>query len=273
VRPGFVAFLVCTAATILVSAWLLTKPPSTAEAPAAAAEASAPPAAVKTPVHARRLPDAPRPAPIVQVASPATPASTLIFPTHMAPVPRRSAASRQEKLLKSIGTTPLLSTGSSLEERWGIQVCGLGLSTGNAMLDMRYKVINSRKALSLVNGNTRAFVFDPATGATLFIPSPPKEGAFPPSGNRLSAGKTYFAAVANQRGVLKSGSKPPHSTGLPTKARLFPTPERPRRSSAQYLTTACAGRGLTCFVRATGSRAFLRTLDYLAKYARRDQRR
>ena len=125
----------------------------------------------------------------------------------MAPVPQRSAATRQEKLRQVVGESKVTSTGSTLETRWGIQVCSLGLSMGNAMLDMRYKVVDPQKAVSLINGNTRAFVFDPASGATIFMPSPPKEGAFPPSGNRLSAGKTYFAAVANPRGTFKSGNK------------------------------------------------------------------
>ena len=78
---------------------------------------------------------------------------------------------------------------------------------GNAMLDMRYKVIDPKKAISLVNGNTRAYVFEPVTGAMLFMPSPPKEGCFPPSGNRLNTSKIYFATAANQRGVFKSGSR------------------------------------------------------------------
>lgn len=100
-----------------------------------------------------------------------------------------------------------MPSGSTVETRWGIQVCSLGLSTGNAMLDLRYKVVDPRKAVALINGNARALVFDPVTGTTVFMPSPPKEGAFPPSGYRLSAGKIYFATVANQRGVFKSGSR------------------------------------------------------------------
>ena len=129
--------------------------------------------------------------------------------THMAPVAQRSVAARQEKLLKAVGMAPPAANGAanSLEERWGIQMGSLKLSTGNAMLDMRYKVVDTKKVISLANGNTRAFLFDPASGKTLFLPAPPREGAFPPSGNRLSTGKTYFAAIANPQGVLKTGSK------------------------------------------------------------------
>jgi hypothetical protein len=47
---------------------------------------------------------------------------------------------------------------------------------------------------------------DTATGTKLLMPTPPKEGAFPPTGNKLAAGKTYFTMVSNARGALQSGS-------------------------------------------------------------------
>ena len=209
VRPGFVVLLVGGLAVILIPAWLLTRTPPAATAPAvvkaAPPVAEAPAPAMRTSGYAARAAAA-RAAVSVPVPLSTAP-TTPVIGQHMAPLPRRSVATRQEKWMKLVGAATPSATGSTLEDRWGIQVCSLGLSMGNAMLDMRYKVVDPGKAISLVNGNTRAFVFDPASGATLFMPSPPKEGAFPPSGYRLAAGKTYFAAVANQRGVLKSGSK------------------------------------------------------------------
>jgi len=222
VRPEFVALLGCGAAALLFVFWALTRSDSTAE--------TLPPKKAPAPVahqasarmNRPSLPSSDTPAPafpaqLAAAASVAAPPATqtlpgaapasLIFTPHMAPVPQRSAAARQEKLRQAVGESKLAPAGSTLETRWGIRVCSLGLSMGNAMLDLRYKVVDPQKAVSLANGNTRAFVFDPASGATIFMPSPPKEGAFPPSGNRLSAGKTYFAAVANPRGTFKSGSK------------------------------------------------------------------
>ena len=222
VRPEFVALLGFGAAALLFIAWALTRSAPPAElsphkkAPAPVAhpastrsrESSRVNSDAPAPFEPAQLPAAtPEPAPTNTQTLPSAAPASLIFTPHMAPVPQRSAAARQEKLRQVVGESNLTSAGSTLETRWGIQVRSLGLSMGNAMLDLRYKVVDPQKAVSLVNGNTRAFVFDPETGATIFMPSPPKEGAFPPSGNRLSAGKTYFAAVANPRGTFKSGNK------------------------------------------------------------------
>ncbi len=123
------------------------------------------------------------------------------------PAPRGAPASILASVRKP-NPGPLPSTNApSLEERWGIQVCGMSLAMGNAMVHLRYKVIDPNKVAPLATGVTWAYIYDPATKARLYMLTPPKEGAFPATGNRLTAGKTYFAMVGNKGGVLKSGSK------------------------------------------------------------------
>jgi hypothetical protein len=138
--------------------------------------------------------DAPAPAPETSVAQPSPP------PRPMMPVaPRRTARSHRWAAPAKPAPT--------LEDLWGIQVCSLRLSMANSIVDLRYKVTNPQKAALLANGKTAAYIVDHATGKKLIMPTPPKEGAFPPTANKLAAGKTYFSMVSNQGGALKSGSE------------------------------------------------------------------
>jgi hypothetical protein len=202
IRPIFVALLVFLVAAILVPIWFVANKQTTPASEEAAAT-PAPDVAAATPEPDAAVPPAAtrgyRPA----MANAGVPPLSM---QHLTPPPRRTAAARREKVIQTVSAPPPANTGSTLEERWGIQVNGISLSMGNAMLDMRYKVVNLEKAAALTDGKTRAFVYDPETGTTLFMPAPPKEGAFPPGGNRLVAGKTYFAAIANEHGAVKSGS-------------------------------------------------------------------
>ena len=78
---------------------------------------------------------------------------------------------------------------------------------GKAFLDLRYKVVDPVKASKLAGGTTSAFLVDSGSGALLLMPKPPGEGAFPPTGNRLASGRTYFALVANPQKLVRSGSE------------------------------------------------------------------
>jgi hypothetical protein len=80
------------------------------------------------------------------------------------------------------------------------------MAMGEAFLDLRYKVVDENKASKLARGTTGAFLVDSASGALLPMPKPPAEGAFPPTGNHLVNGRTYFAMVVNQGKLVHSGS-------------------------------------------------------------------
>jgi hypothetical protein len=188
VRPMFVVLLGCAVAVIVIPMWMLkSKTVPVAQSSAPAVEAPAPAPAPRTMAPGMT---APKPPVIAQRATP----------------PPRSTVSREVKMRKSVVTTLPATNLTTPEQRWGIQVCSARLIMGNAFVDLRYKIVNPEKA-SLLAGNTQAYIFDPATGAKFALPTRPKEGSFPPTGNRLSPGRTLFAVVGNPGGVLKSGSK------------------------------------------------------------------
>lgn len=151
--------------------------------------------------------EAPVPAPTQKTeASVVTTPKPSVFVQRATPPPRGSAVFQQAKMQKPVDTSLLATNPTTPEQRWGIQVCSARLIMGNTFVDLRYKITNPEKA-SLLAGNTQAYILDPATGAKFFLPTRPKEGSFPPTGNRLSPGRTLFAVVGNPGGVLKSGGK------------------------------------------------------------------
>ncbi|HAM70604.1 MAG TPA: hypothetical protein DCM86_03060 [Verrucomicrobiales bacterium] len=99
------------------------------------------------------------------------------------------------------------NTGQSTESTYGFQVSAIRLSMANTIVDVRFKVTDVDKARKLADGKTTAYLVDLDTGAKLQMPSPPREGAFPPSSSKLMQGRTYFSMVSNQGGKLKSGSR------------------------------------------------------------------
>jgi len=122
--------------------------------------------------------------------------------------PPRKRMGRNARYHPRTNATPVVAPAPpTLEAQWGIQVASLRLSMGDSILDLRYKVIDADKVAVLANAKAPAFLVDHETGKKLPMPKPPKEGAFPPSGNKLIAGKTYFSMISNQGGTLKSGSQ------------------------------------------------------------------
>ena len=125
-----------------------------------------------------------------------------------ADVPVPSRAPQAAPIGRSVAKKPAPAPRpATLEDHWGIQVAGIRLSMGNSIVDLRYKILDPDKAAQLGNGKTPAYIIDRATGKKLVMPTPPKEGAFPPTSQKLLPGKTYFSMVSNQGGVLKSGSQ------------------------------------------------------------------
>jgi hypothetical protein len=123
--------------------------------------------------------------------------------------------------------TPIVSDSPKpLAEKLGIRVASLKLSNDGSAVDFRYQVENAEKAAALALGRTTVYLVDEATGAKiqLFTPLPPEAGvpgarahsaarmarqggAFPPSPNRLAAGRINSLLLPNPGGQLKSGHK------------------------------------------------------------------
>ena len=182
IRPAFLGLLTLALALICVPVWLLTRrpaPPHPVEEPPPAAETPAPaaPAVADAPVEI-----APAPAPVKP------------------PVPTRPG---------------------TLEGEWGIRVASVGLAMAGGAVDFRYTVVDEERALLLAQGMASAYVIDQATGTKISMTPPTTGGAssahsrarmarqgggFPPSPNRLAAGRTNSLLLPNPAGILKSGS-------------------------------------------------------------------
>ncbi|MDB6121776.1 MAG: hypothetical protein JWQ71_769 [Pedosphaera sp.] len=128
--------------------------------------------------------------------------TTRVVPEVIRPVAQKRISRQAKRRKQEVAAAP-----QTLEDQWGIQVSSLRLSMANSVVDVRYKIINPDKAVLLGNGKTAAYIIDHETGKKLVMPSPPKEGAFPPTSHKLVGGKMYFTMVSNQGGALKSGSQ------------------------------------------------------------------
>jgi len=93
-----------------------------------------------------------------------------------------------------------------LEERWGIQVEGLRLTAEGMMVDFRYRVIDSEKAVALLRSAEKPVLVDVATGARFLVPTPPKVGALRNVG-RPENGRIYFMLFANPGRYLQPESR------------------------------------------------------------------
>ena len=182
IRPAFLGLMAVALALICVPVWLLTRrpaPPSPVEEP---------PAAVETPAPA-----------------PAEPA-VADAPVESAPAPVKPVVAARP---------------GTLEGEWGIRVASVGLTMAGGAVDFRYTVVDAEKALLLSQGMTSAYDIDQATGTKISMTPPPMKGpaaahssarmarqggGFPPSPNRLAAGRTNSLLLPNPAGLLKSGS-------------------------------------------------------------------
>lgn len=179
-RPIVGVLLACGAAAVLIPVWLVTRPgPEVSKTSSVDALGAAHPG-----VATRKLREGWQ---------------------RVTAAPRGAAVSVRATTQPPPMTVPPARNAPTLEQRWGVRVCGARLTMGNAYLDLRYEVVDPEKVSALASANTRAYIWERASGARLFLTTPPKEGGFPPTDNRIAAGKTYFAMVSNKGGVLKSG--------------------------------------------------------------------
>ena len=94
----------------------------------------------------------------------------------------------------------------NLEERWGIEISGIRLTSGGFMLDFRYRVIDAKKAAPLFVRAAKPYLIDQETGAKFMVPNPPKTGPLRTS-NEPQQGRVYWMFFANPGRYVKQGSK------------------------------------------------------------------
>ncbi|MHC4159177.1 MAG: hypothetical protein ACYSSO_08880 [Planctomycetota bacterium] len=96
---------------------------------------------------------------------------------------------------------------TSLEQQWGVQICGIRLSAADYMLDFRYRVIDPEKAKPLLSRQVKPYLVDQESGAKLIVPAPPKVGSLRQKSNEPLAGKIYFIIFSNPGRLVKRGNK------------------------------------------------------------------
>jgi hypothetical protein len=145
------------------------------------------------------------PAPAVETPAPAAPAVADV-PVESPPAPVKPVVPARP---------------GTLEGEWGIRVASVGLTMAGAAVDFRYTVVDAEKALLLAQGTAAAYVIDQATGTVISLVPPTLKGpsaahsrarmirqggGFPPSPNRLAAGRTNSLLLPNPARILQSGS-------------------------------------------------------------------
>jgi hypothetical protein len=99
---------------------------------------------------------------------------------------------------------PVVEAGA-IARKWGIKVESLRVTASGYMLDLRYRVLDARKARPLFRRKVKPILRDEATGAEMMVPVPPKTGALRNS-NDPKAGRSYFMFFGNPARFIKPGS-------------------------------------------------------------------
>ena len=112
-------------------------------------------------------------------------------------------------LLFAAGLAAALWYTSSVEYRYGIKIQGVHLSAAGYMLDFRYKVLNSNKALPLFDRRQAPYILDISTGAKFFVAAPPKIGTLRHTfrGTPPKEDRGYFMIFGNPWHYVKAGNK------------------------------------------------------------------
>ena len=92
------------------------------------------------------------------------------------------------------------------EKKWGIRPLSIQLTAAGSLLDYRFRIVDSDKAMALMKRGDKAFLIDQASGAKLPVPRT-KVGPLRQTGTKPKAGKVYPILFSNTGKVIRSGSK------------------------------------------------------------------
>ena len=100
-------------------------------------------------------------------------------------------------------------TAINIEEQWGVKVESIRTSAAGNLLDFRYRILDSDKALPLVERKNKPYLIDQESGKTLGVPNGAKVG---PLRQTVRYGKPkedriYFVLFGNPGGFIKPGDK------------------------------------------------------------------
>jgi hypothetical protein len=95
---------------------------------------------------------------------------------------------------------------TSTEEKWGLKIVAVRLTSAGSLLDFRYRVIDPEKVSPLLDRNAKPYLVDQASGVRLSVPNMPKVGSLRAKG-KPETDRVYFILFGNSRGLVKKGSK------------------------------------------------------------------
>jgi predicted small secreted protein len=110
-------------------------------------------------------------------------------------------------LLLAACATPA-PAGRGAQDLLGIEVEGVRLSAAGYMLDVRYRVVDPDKALTMFDRKTRPMLASESTGVQLAVPDAPKLGQLRTTGARnIKANRSYSILFANPGRLVERGAK------------------------------------------------------------------
>jgi len=97
-----------------------------------------------------------------------------------------------------------LSTAAG--EGFGVDQLHIRRTAGGHLLDLRYQVVDSQRAASLLAEESMVYVIHAKSGKRLVVPSTPKTGPLRNTGVP-QAGRSYFALFTNPGGLAQPGDR------------------------------------------------------------------
>lgn len=125
----------------------------------------------------------------------------------------RPRARRVATAVLAVGAAVLLATWVVSEratltssERWGVDQLRVHRTAEGHLLDLRYRVVDPRRAGSLLAKDITAYLVHERSGRRLPVPSTPKAGSLRNTG-QPRAGRSYFALFSNPGKLVQRGDQ------------------------------------------------------------------
>lgn len=96
---------------------------------------------------------------------------------------------------------------SLYENKWGVNVESIRLSSAGYMLDFRYRILDPEKAAPLLSRKVKPYLVDQESGSKLIVPVPPKVGSLRQKSYQPIPDKIYFVLFSNPGRLVKPGNK------------------------------------------------------------------
>jgi len=99
------------------------------------------------------------------------------------------------------------AASARIEEDMGIEIIAIRTTAAGNMLDFRFKVLDSEKAMPFFKKELKPNLIDEASGKVLAVPVPAKGGPMRPTSRDPRVGITYFMLFGNPGHFVKVGNQ------------------------------------------------------------------